>query len=147
MLTPAQSEQDPVRDPPISAETPGLPAFDAPDLAAALELLDPRELDRLGFGLVSMHRDGTVTGYNRFESERAGLEPERVLSRNFFIGVGPCTNNPMIAGRFVTSHHRDEDLDEEIDYVFSFRLKTTPVRLRMMARAGSEQQFLAVLPR
>jgi photoactive yellow protein len=60
---------------------------------------------------------------------------------NFFTDVAPCTNNYLVAGRF------DEPgaLDERLDYVFTFRMKPTPVRLRLMRDEGADRQFLAVL--
>jgi photoactive yellow protein len=87
-----------------------------------------------------MNRSGEVTGYNAFESARSGLRVERVMGRNFFVEVGPCTNNYLIAQRFADC----EELDEQLDYVFTFRMAPTPVRLRLLARAGSLRQYLAV---
>jgi photoactive yellow protein len=108
-----------------------------------LELLDATSLERideLGFGLIVMDRSGEVLGYNVFESRRAGIARERVIGRNFFVDIGPCTNNYMVAERF----HSGEDLDEEMDYVFTLRMAPTPVSLRLLARRGSARQYLAV---
>jgi hypothetical protein len=38
----------------------------------------------------------------------------------------------------------EPDLDDTIDYVFTFRMAPTPVRLRMLARAGAGHQYLVV---
>jgi photoactive yellow protein len=65
---------------------------------------------------------------------------DEVVGRNFFVEVGPCTNNYLIAQRF----HDSEELDEQLDYVFTYRMSPTPVRLRLMARRGSSRQYLAV---
>ncbi|MGA9276889.1 PAS domain-containing protein [Ilumatobacter sp.] len=115
---------------------------------ASADLIDVLEADRvrfddLSFGLVVMDRSGLVIHYNRAESALSGLDRERVVGRNFFEEVGPCTNNFLVAQRFADS----EDLDETIDYVFTFRMAPTPVRLRMLARAGSDRQYLVVLRR
>jgi photoactive yellow protein len=124
-----------------AAEPPG---FDHPNLA---ELLDGatalQGLDDLPFGLIVMDRSGVVIAYNAYESRRAGLDRHRVLGRNFFQEVGPCTNNYLIAERYDT----EEELDEELDYVFTFRMAPTPVRLRLLLRRGSTRQYLAVRPR
>ncbi len=117
--------------------------FDSVELVDQLESLTPAELDRLPFGLITMNRSGDVIAYNAFESARAGIDAKKVLGRNFFTSVGPCTNNYLIAQRFL-----DEDaLDEYLDFVFTLRMAPTPVRLRMLARAGSDRQYLAVLNR
>jgi photoactive yellow protein len=109
-------------------------------LLAALETATSQQLDELSFGLVVMDRAGTVTGYNTRESAGSGLDRDRVLGRDFFVDVGPCTNNYLVAERF----HREPELDEQLDYVFTFRMKATPVRLRLLAAADSPRQYLAV---
>lgn len=119
------------------------PGFHAPGLRALLDELAPDELDELAFGLIVMDRHDIVVHYNTFESARAGISPDRVLGRNFFVDVGPCTNNYLVAERY----HEEPDLDEELDYVFTFRMRPTPVRLRLLAGARSPRRYLAVLPR
>jgi photoactive yellow protein len=114
--------------------------FGDPGLLSALESVSPGGIDDLGFGLIVMDRDGRVTGYNRAESGLSGLPVSEVTGRNFFIEVGPCTNNHLIAQRYQDS----KDLDEQLDYVFTYRMAPTPVRLRLLARRGSSRQYLAV---
>jgi photoactive yellow protein len=115
-------------------------AFGEPGLLDALEMIPLDRIDEIGFGLIVMSRSGEVIGYNAFESERSGLLAGRVMGRNFFEDIGPCTNNYLIAQRFVDC----DELDEQLDYVFTFRMAPTPVRLRLLARAGSLRQYLAV---
>jgi photoactive yellow protein len=134
---------------------PGGWRFDDPDLLGALESVPLAEIDGLGFGLVVMDRDGIVVGYNQRESRLSGLPPAEVTGRNFFTDVGPCTNNYLVAQRYADAgQHRDPnghsdpvDLDERLDYVFTFRMAPTPVRLRLLARKRSPRQYLAVQPR
>lgn len=117
--------------------------FYAPDLLDTLESALSSAVDKLPFGVITMDRSGDVVGYNQFESKRAGIEANRVLGRNFFESVGPCTNNYLIAQRF----HDEAELDETIDFVFTLRMAPTPVRLRMLARSDSKRQFLVVTNR
>ena len=117
--------------------------FDDPGLLDVLEKTELSDIDDLGFGLVVMDRDGTVAGYNERESRLSGLPPAGVTGRNFFTDVGPCTNNYLVAQRYADS----DELDEQLDYVFTFRMAPTPVRLRLLARKGSARQYLAVQPR
>lgn len=116
--------------------------FDSPDLLARLEASEA-DLDEVPFGLVVMDRDGVVTRYNRAESRLSGLDPERVVGRRFFTEVGPCTNNFMVAQRYEDV----ADLDETIDYVFTFRMAPTPVRLRMLASSDHDRRYLAIVRR
>jgi photoactive yellow protein len=126
------------------AEAPAaLPQFGEPGLLEALEAIPLDGIDGFGFGLIVMSRSGAVTGYNALESQRSGLRAERVMGRNFFVDVGPCTNNYLVAQRFADC----AELDEQLDYVFTFRMAPTPVRLRLLARAGSLRQYLAVRSR
>lgn len=118
-------------------------AFDSADLLLQLESLSTAEFDLLPFGLIVMNRDGDVVAYNTYESRRAGIAAEKVLGQNFFTSVGPCTNNYLIAQRYVD----EPDLDDYVDFVFTLRMAPTPVRLRLLARADSDRQYLAVLNR
>jgi photoactive yellow protein len=87
-----------------------------------------------------MNRGGMVLGYNTFESLRSGIARDRVVGRNFFVDIGPCTNNDLVAGRYLPA----EPLDEQMDYVFTLRMAPTPVTLRLLAHRGSPRQYLAV---
>lgn len=116
-------------------------AFDSPDLLDQLESASFEQIDEMPFGLIVMDRDGVVTWYSKVESAQTGIAPEKVLGRNFFESVGPCTNNYLVSQRFMD----EPDLDDTIEFVFTLRMNPTPVRLRMLAREGSERQYLAVL--
>jgi len=118
--------------------------FADPGLLDALEAAPLDGIDKLGFGLIVMDRDGRVTGYNQPESELSGLPVDQVVGRDFFVDVGPCTNNYLIAQRFHDTSDAATGLDEELDYVFTYRMAPTPVRLRLLARPGSARQYLAV---
>lgn len=122
-------------------ETGSLPAFDDAALLAWLESAPPELLDRLDFGLVQMDAAGTVTHYNRRESEEAGLSPERVLGRPFFAAIALCADNPLVAGRYAA----EPELDATIDYLFTFRMRSTPVRLRLLQSARAAHRYLCVL--
>jgi photoactive yellow protein len=114
--------------------------FNAPGLFDWLEAAAHSELDALHFGLIAMAQDGAVEHYNAWEGQLSGLTPERVIGRQFFTSVAPCTNNFMVAHRFET----EPEIDAEIDYVFTFRLAPRRVRLRLLKRPGGRRMYLAV---
>lgn len=118
----------------------GTGQFADPVLLDALESAPLDSIDDFGFGLIVMDRDGGVLGYNQAESALSGLPAGEVTGRNFFVEIGPCTNNYLIAQRYQDS----EQLDEQLDYVFTYRMAPTPVRLRLLARRGSPRQYLVV---
>jgi photoactive yellow protein len=84
--------------------------------------------------------DGEVVDYNLWESKMAGLSKERVLARNFFSEIAPCTNNYMIAERFLN----EPELDATLDYVFTLRMKPTVVKLRLLVSATADHIYLLV---
>ncbi|GAC1306260.1 MAG: hypothetical protein NVS2B3_03320 [Vulcanimicrobiaceae bacterium] len=117
-------------------------AFDAPHLQRQLDEMsgDPGRYDELDFGVVAMDLEGTVVAYNRFEAEAAGIDAGRVLDANFFTDVAPCTNNYLVSGRF----DDESTLDETIDYVFTLRMRPTPVRLRLLKDERVGRQYVLV---
>ncbi len=122
------------------SERSDVPRFANPGLLDILSSASAAELDGLPFGVVALALNGTVEAYNAFEAKLAGLTPGRVIGRNFFANVAPCTNNFMVAGRFET----EPDLDAVIDYVFTLRMTPKKVRLRLLKRANLAQMYLVV---
>lgn len=114
--------------------------FESPTLLADLERATAGELDDAGFGVVRMDRGGVVLNFSRRESQLSGLSPQSVVGRNFFVEVAPCTNNFMVAERYAESG----ELDESLDYVFTYRMKPRKVRLRLLKRDGGGEQYLVV---
>ncbi len=98
------------------------------------------ELDTAPYGIIAMSLDGTVEAYNLAESKLAGLTPERVIGKNFFSSVAPCTNNFMVAHRFQT----EADLDVVIDYVLTLRMTPKKVHMRMLRRHDASRMFLVI---
>lgn len=114
--------------------------FSSPDLAAQLLKSTPAELDALSFGVVRMDTEGVVQFYNSFESKLSGMSPETVRGKHFFTEIAPCTNNFMVAERFAS----EPALDATIDYVFTYRMAPTKVRLRLLRDEAAGWQFLCV---
>ncbi len=113
----------------------------APDLLAHLESASPDELDQLSFGVIGFAPDERVTVYNAYEADAAGLDPARIIGRDLFVEVAPCANNYLVAERY----RECDTLDEELDYVFTLRMRPTPVRLRLLADPGAEHRYMVVV--
>jgi len=109
-------------------------------LMEKLEAANDAELDALAFGVIKLDSAGRVLAYNAYESAAAGLRPERVLGRHFFSEIGPCMNNALVAERF----EREDELDVEFDYLFTLRMKPSPVRLRLLKSASAAARYLLV---
>ncbi len=88
--------------------------------AAELSGLSDAEIDRLPFGLISVDHQGTIEQYNAYESRMARLSKERVVGRNFFRDVAPCTAVQAFMGRFERFANESGEGAESFDYVFPF---------------------------
>lgn len=113
------------------------------DDAALLEALDaaPADmLDTLPFGVIGLDSSGMVEAYNVYEATAARLTRDRVLGRHFFLDVAPCMNNSMVAERL----EREEALDSTLPYVLTFRMRVTPVRLRLLRAPGHRRRYVLV---
>ena len=107
------------------------------DIVDILNRATPDQLDQASFGVVGLQRGGRVTVYNRFEEQLAGLSRDDVLGKDFFVDIAPCTNNFMVRERFIGAWDGDGVLDEQVPYTFSYRMKATKVRLRLLVRDSS----------
>ncbi len=100
--------------------------------------LSPQELDQLPYGLICLDAQGRVVHYNDTESRMAQLPKDRVIGRNFFAEVAPCTRVREFEGEF---HELVRDPGRvrvrSFDFVFRFRhseqhvtIVLTPARQR-----------------
>jgi photoactive yellow protein len=115
-------------------------AFTVPGLLDRLEAMTPAELDALDFGAIAIDAEGIVRNYNAVEVRMAGLSPSRVVGHHLFEEVAPCMNNFMVSHRF----EDEEAFDDTIPYVLTLRMRPTPVRLRLMKRAGLARAWVCI---
>lgn len=117
--------------------------FTQSNLLSALEECDEHLLDKLEFGVVGMNASGAVERYNAAESKIAGLSAGRVIGKNFFTEVAPCTNNFLVAQRF----QDEETLDVTIPYVFTVKMRPRKVELRLLKAPAAKRMYLVVRDR
>ena len=87
----------------------------------AVAKLSPAELDALPYGLITLDAEGRVLHYNDTEARLVGLPRERVLGRNFFRDVAPCTRLRDFEGRFVElARDPGRVRVQTFDFVFRF---------------------------
>ncbi len=118
--------------------------FDSPDLPAWLALASVVDLDEIHFGVIRFDGDCIVDRYNVFESQAAGLAPDRVLGLHLFDLVAPCMNNAMVAQRFASAKEQGAPLDATIDYVLTLRMRPTKVKLRLLSDPGSALRHVLI---
>jgi photoactive yellow protein len=119
-------------------------AFDMPDLGPHLAALSDADLDTLDFGVIGFDDDTAVCRYNLFESNAAGLSPQRVLAQPLFTNVAPCMNNFMVAQRFDDAQEQGASLDLTVDYVLTLRMRPIKVALRLIAMPGAAVRYVLV---
>lgn len=104
----------------------------------AVSRLSPEQLDTLPYGLICLDAQGRVVHYNDTESRMARLPKGKVVGRNFFTEVAPCTRVREFEGQF---HELVRDPSRvrvrSFDFVFRFRhseqqvtIVMTPARTR-----------------
>lgn len=120
------------------------PAFDAPHLAAWLQDVDDAALDRLEFGALGFDAQGVLCQYNRVESAGSGVEAARLLGQNVFFTVAPCMNNFMVAQRLDDALQQGVPLDDTVDFVLTWRMRPTHVKLRLIAVPGMRLRYVLV---
>ena len=97
------------------------------DRAAELSAMTLDELDALPYGAIKLDREGRVLGYNAAEAELTGREPARVVGRNFFTEVAPCTQVREFHGRFAELVEHGA-VNREFDFTFTL---SPPVEVRI----------------
>lgn len=100
-------------------------SFDMPGVAAALEALEPAQIDALPFGVVRLTDAGIVTTYSKTEATLSGFAPRRAVGRSFFDAVAPCMSTAAFRGR-IDEEARRGQLDIEFGHTGDF---TDPARL------------------
>ena len=119
-------------------------SFSTADLAPQLDICTTEQLDQLDFGVICFDADNNVQRYNAFESQAAGLSPQRVIGQPLFTNVAPCLNNFMVAQRFEDAMDEGSALDATIDYVLTLRMRPVKVALRLLASPASSKRYVLV---
>ena len=119
-------------------------SFSTADLVSQLDSCSPEQLDQLDFGVIGFDADTNVQRYNAFESQAAGLSPQRVIGQPLFTNVAPCLNNFMVAQRFEDAMDEGSALDATLDYVLTLRMRPVKVALRLLASPASGNRYVLV---
>ena len=64
-------------------------------------LLSKEEVSALPYGAIELDAAGTILSYNSAEAELSGRDSARVIGKNFFTQVAPCTAVSEFQGRFL----------------------------------------------
>lgn len=114
-------------------------SFDDVPIIESLSTMGADELDELPFGAVGLDSQNTVEFYNKHEERYSGLPRDVVVGRHFFFDVAPCMNNYMVAERL-----EETRLDVTLPYVLTFRMRPTPVRLRLLRGPEAPRRWVLI---
>lgn len=89
-------------------------------LFTKVDKLSESELDALPHGAIQLDRDGTVLKFNLMEQQLANLDKKKVIGKNFFREVAPCTDVKEFHGRFSEGVAAGK-LHERFRYHFAFK--------------------------
>lgn len=116
--------------------------------AGLLRQLDASKLDTLPYGVVCVDSKGRILEYNDTEARMVGLERERVVGRNFFTEVAPCTRIQAFLGRFEDFVATDNGFGvETFDFVFRFRHSVQSVTVYITAGKARGSYNISMLRR
>ena len=98
------------------------------------------QLNVFPFGVVALDPNGLVKIYSRTEERYSGIGRDLVMGTHFFEGTAQCMNNFMIAQRL----EDEPELDVVLDYVLTFRMRPTPVRIRLLKKPDAALRYLLI---
>lgn len=107
-----------------------------------LDSLSSEQLDALPFGVIQIDGAGVITRYNATEARFSGRNATRVIGRDFFREVAPCTHLPAFHGRFLDGVRRGH-LDTVFGFIFGFD-PPARVEIRMVAARQPNRYWLIV---
>ena len=126
------------------------PTTTTPSLAdefyAQIDDLTPAELDELPQGTIQLDAVGTIIRFNTAEANLAGLDARRVIGKNFFRDIAPCTDVAEFRGRF-TEGVENKKLFEKFRYRFAFTNKPhRDVMITLFYSARTSTVWVTVQP-
>ncbi len=108
-----------------------------------VDAMNPAELDALPFGAIRLDHQGTVLSYNSAEATLTGRDPKRVIGKNFFTQVAPCTNVQSFAGRFREGMAKKE-MHIIFPYRFDFEMAPRDVTVTLFYSAQTDSAWVFV---
>jgi photoactive yellow protein len=104
------------------------------------------KLDTLSFGLIGFDASNAIQIYNAAESCLTRFDPKRMIGADLFEEIALCMNNYLVAQRFQDALEDHQALDDTINYMLTYRMKPTKVKLRLLAKPCHPIRFIAIQP-
>ena len=104
------------------------------------------DVDTLPFGAIVITPNGTIVRYNQFEARLSQLDAKRVIGKNFFRDIAPCTAVRAFEGRMRDFLDSDEEYSVTFDYRFNFVHGAVDVEISFI-KMGAEGTILIAVDR
>ena len=104
----------------------------------------PEALDALPFGAIVVDYDGNIERYNQYEATLSHLDPDRVIGKNFFRDIAPCTAIQSFEGRLHEFAASSERVSASFDYLFAFAHGPVNVSITFMKSPVRKSILIAV---
>jgi photoactive yellow protein len=115
------------------------------NLSNVVDSMSEHELDHLPHGAIQLSTDGRVLKFNAYESELANLKKERVIGKNFFKEVAPCTDVQEFYGRF-RAGVQEKNLHVNFRYHFAFKQNPRDVTVTLFYSGITDTVWVFVKP-
>jgi photoactive yellow protein len=102
-------------------------------------------LDSLPYGVIQLDAQGTVLRYNAYEEGLSGLIRQKVVGKNFFKQIAPCTDMQEFYGRFREGVAAGE-LHCTFRYHFAFKRNPRDVTVTLLYNAREKLTWVLVQP-
>lgn len=109
----------------------------------SIDRMSEDQLNELPFGAIRLDKEGKILSYNTTESKLTGRDPKRVIGRNFFNEVAPCTNVQGFAGRFREGVSKG-DMHVIFPYRFDFEMAPRDVTVTLFYSKQTETAWVFV---
>jgi photoactive yellow protein len=111
--------------------------FEQPDLAQAMEMMSPEQIDDLPFGVIRVDADGRVVLLSRTEADLSGFGKRPAIGKIFFSDIAPCMGVDEFQGRIQRARAHGH-LDLAFGWVgdFSDRHRQLKVRVQSASDGG-----------
>jgi len=101
-------------------------------------------LDELPFGAIVVDETGTIEQYNEYETKLSRLEREKVIGKNFFREVAPCTAVQAFEGRMRAFLRTKDRVSESFEYFFPFLHGAATVEITFLRLPKGGRILIAV---
>jgi photoactive yellow protein len=106
--------------------------------------LSPEDFDKLPFGAIVIDKTGLIIAYNEYESQLAHLPKKRVVGKNFFRHVAPCTGVQAFEGRMHEFLATEDAVSESFEYNFPFDFGAVDVSITFVRYPDRKSILIAV---